>query len=338
MLSLVVLALKGQNPQEGQPYSLGSGVTTVTPPMPLYAQTMTAKQIRSTSAILVAGIHYVDKQEVSFYFVYSYGNITRQATGEVNKNTKEITANVTGLPVNTEIKFWIVSKSEQGERKGVIKTFRTLPKNVNVSAHSRHADTFEGWATGFFNQSNLSGKKKKLVNACNYKNAIVRNKAVSIAAQSPGVFNLGQICDIFDYCYNGWHYVNDPIGGKNEIYQTASSTINNNLSGDCDDFAILICSMLLSVGGDARLNLAFSGTTGHAFTEINMGKVDMKVVADYIAARYKGVWTGAVHYRVDQNKNCWMNLDWWAKHPGGHYYKADRGTRFYILDNYCEDY
>ncbi len=128
-----------------------------------------------------------------------------------------------------------------------------------------------------FKDCNLSGKKDELVESCNYSNSILRNKAVSIAGKDEGTYNLGQICNIFDYCYNNWKYVNDPRG--TEIVEYASNTISNGLNGDCDDFAVLVCSMILSIGGEARINYAYDSDSGHAFTEVNIGQTK---VSDYI--------------------------------------------------------
>jgi transglutaminase-like putative cysteine protease len=186
-----------------------------------------------------------------------------------------------------------------------------------------------------FKDCNMSGDKKQLVEACNFKNKDLRNKAVSIAGQNAGDFNLGQICDVFDYCNNNWKYVNDPA--RNEIYEYASNTLFNGLNGDCDDFAILVCSMLLSIGGEARINFVYGENSGHAFTEVNIGQTPN--VEDYITKRYKkvydnsGIWT-----RTDKQGNKWLNLDWFAKFPGGKYYDYSHGTTFYILQGFCNDF
>ncbi|NBW60091.1 MAG: transglutaminase domain-containing protein [Crocinitomicaceae bacterium] len=185
-----------------------------------------------------------------------------------------------------------------------------------------------------FKDCNLSGDKRQLVEACNYSNSRLRNKAVSIAGKDAGSYNLGQICDIFDHCYNNWKYVNDPKG--NEIVEYASNTISNGLNGDCDDFAVLVCSMVLSIGGEARINFAYGQNGAHAFTEVNIGKTE---VGDYISKRYErvydssGIWT-----RTDKDGNKWLNLDWFAKHPGGKYFDYTHGTTFYIIQQYCNDF
>ena len=185
-----------------------------------------------------------------------------------------------------------------------------------------------------FKGCNLSGEKRQLVEACNYSNSSLRNNAVSIAGRNAGSYNLGQICDIFDYCYNNWKYVNDPKGS--EIIEYASNSITNGLNGDCDDFAVLVCSMILSIGGEARINYAYGKHGGHAFTEVNIGKTEIE---EYISKRYKnvydhsGIWT-----RTDKDGNNWLNLDWFAKHPGGKYFDYTHGTTFYIIQKYCNDF
>jgi hypothetical protein len=204
------------------------------------------------------------------------------------------------------------------------------PPTIDFSI-SKHEKKF---LKELFKDCNLSGDKRQLVEACNYSNSRLRNKAVSIAGKDAGSYNLGQICDIFDHCYNNWKYVNDPIG--NEIIEYASNTISNGLNGDCDDFAVLVCSMVLSIGGEARINFAYGQNGAHAFTEVNIGKTE---VGDYISKRYKrvydssGIWT-----RTDKDGNKWLNIDWFAKHPGGKYFDYTHGTTFYIIQQYCNEF
>lgn len=237
-------------------------------------------------------------------------------------------ATVTDLDADTRCDYCIVEKQNGGMIKTEISTFTTLQKPLEINAQVT-------WhPLGLL--SNISFyyfDKKEIVKACDYKNNVVRSKAAIIASQTKGNFNIGQVCDIFDYCYDNWKYVNDPNG---ELYQKASNTIRNGLTGDCDDFAVLMASMLLSVGGDVRVNFAYAESGGHAFAELNVGKTNIKAYADYIRARYK--FTGNIWYRQDEEGNAWLNLDWWAKHPGGEYYKGKTGVRFYILDEYIEEY
>ncbi len=299
---------------------------------------MEPSEIRSTYAILKAKLVATSPDVISYYFVYQNADgITKEVPAQLVPQSNILTAKITLLNPRSDYSCFAGCRTTTGKITSNVVIFTTLPKETTITASVTHHKTNLGNMAGnILSPSTWTGRKHKIVNACNYKNTTVRNKAVSIAGQSPGNFNIGQICNIFDYCYNNWHYVNDP--SKGELYSSASNTLANGLNGDCDDFAILVCSMLLSIGGDARISLAYNSGGGHAFTEINVGKTNMQLLADYIAARYKDVWTEKIHYRIDRYKNCWLNLDWWAKHPGGQYYKADHGSRIFILDNYSEDF
>lgn len=214
-------------------------------------------------------------------------------------------------------------------------------------------------------------KMKQLVDACDYLDPLVRNTAVAIAGKQPGTFNFMQICEIFDSCMNSWHYVNDP---KNlDYYAKASESIQNGFNGDCDDFAILVYSMILSVGGDARINFAYGDNGGHAFTEVNISNFDEKKVLLYLNERYNNISIpdslcadsilndsallrsfvlndsinensdtilvcknpiSKIWFRDDEDGNKWLNLDWQdkTKHPGGKYFKWERGNIFYVKE------
>jgi hypothetical protein len=185
-----------------------------------------------------------------------------------------------------------------------------------------------------FKECNLSGDKKQLVQACNYTNSTVRNYATNIAGKNSGKFNLGQVCDIFDNLYQNWKYVNDP---KTLNYvEYASTSIQNNFNGDCDDFAVLICSAILSIGGEARINYAHNSISGHAFTEVNLGVTNMNEVQNYLKKRYE--ISNNIFSRQDKDNKSWLNLDWFANYPGGKYFEYSSGATFYIIQNYCEDF
>lgn len=296
-----------------------------------YTEIGEAREIRSRSAEISGKIIHNDNDLLDLKFEYSDGGATKTIRAE--KVGDLLKANISNLYPNTTYTFCIVESSNNGENRSKLNSFTTLPLPPSINASVTHHD---GRLKSFFSFSNLFGDKRRLVEACNFKNTNVRSTALNVAGQTEGSFNLGQICDIFDYCYNNWNYVNDPK--KSEVYEYASNTISNGLYGDCDDFAVLMCSMLLAIGGDARINFAYNDAGGHAFTEINVGRANMQDLTNYIARRYSEKFAGSIYYMTDRYGNNWLNLDWQAKHPGGNYYKANSGTRFYILDDYCEDF
>lgn len=252
------------------------------------------------------------------------------------KNDKVVT--------KTDTVFMIVPQNPENEYKGgngeiVIPTNKMLKPVEHSDAwptppqivFSRPSYTYT--RDEYINNFEITGNMKDLIVACDYDNATVRNNATALVALSSGSFNLGQICDIFDFCYQNWSYVNDPITG--EYFAKASETLKNGLNGDCDDFAILLCSMILSIGGEARINFAYSAAKGgHAFTEVNIGTTDRSQIQRYLMARYglAEVW------HMDEDGQWWLNLDWWGNYPGAKYYEYTSRTTFNIIRNTYVNY
>ena len=316
--------------------SLVSDTVVIQKPAPCLPTLLEASNIRSTSATLNAKKCKNSDVLSQYFFIYTdpAGNSRSVA---ISGSGNSITANIKNLTPNTRYSFSIRHKEFTEYDEEQVFYFKTLPNATSINAHpTHHRTSVSNIASNIINVNTLTGKKYRIILACDYKSSIVKNKATSIISLSAGSFNIGQVCDIFDYCFQNWHYVNDP---SFETFQSASASLYNGLRGDCEDFAILLSSLLISIGGDARITTAYKGSSsGHAYAEINLGSANMKDIANYIAARYKNTWSGQIHYREDQYKNCWLNLDWSTAHPGGEYYSGKKGTRYFILDNYCEDF
>jgi len=213
---------------------------------------------------------------------------------------------------------------------------RQLPEPPAISKKT----FYEGWKTRGNSRKDMCYQYSTLatlIEACDYDSSTVRNAAVRLAANNPGEYNLGQMCDVFDYALMKWDYVNDPLGL--EYVAKASETIDLEFKGDCDDFAVLIGSMLMSIGGDIRINYAYNDTSGHTFVEANLdGRVKSKVLR-YLKDRYGLNSLSDVEVRVDPvSKNVWLNMDWFATHPGGQYFPYTNGQRFYPFDRKCESF
>lgn len=55
---------------------------------------------------------------------------------------------------------------------------------------------------------------------------------------------------------------------KTENFRSASRTINNKFSGDCDDFAILLAALLKIIKGSTRISFEYNEEGRYAFTEV----------------------------------------------------------------------
>lgn len=186
------------------------------------------------------------------------------------------------------------------------------------------------------NKDNFKDEKLKLlVDAVDVTNETTNDYAVQLASRFPGEYNIGQICQIYDYVVNNWKYVND--SHNNENFRSASRSIKNNLAGDCDDFAIVISALIESVGGSTRISLAYDNENkGHAFTEvfISDSQSDMQGIDDEIKKLY-GIDQFTINYTIDEDGKCWLNLDWFSspRIPGGEYFKYVSRTIYYPTAN-----
>jgi predicted RNA-binding Zn-ribbon protein involved in translation (DUF1610 family) len=169
-----------------------------------------------------------------------------------------------------------------------------------------------------------------LVNSVDIKNPITTDFAASLASQFPGKYNVGQVCQIYDYVVHEWKYVNDTRSMEN--FRSASRSINLNLTGDCDDFAILIAALIESIGGQTRISFAFNDKSGHAFTEVYAARnrEEMQQVVDLINNVYR-TNNFDINFTEDANGGCWLNMDWFGspRHPGGKYFDYKQRTIYY---------
>jgi hypothetical protein len=162
----------------------------------------------------------------------------------------------------------------------------------------------------------------RVVAAIDYENPLTRNTAVRIAAEDDGPFRIEQVARIWMQVRSEWRYVNDPLG--REYFATASETIENGYAGDCDDFAIVLASMVTAVGGDARVVMMDGPAGGHAYAEVCV-RSDARDVAQRLSKHYRnerhvgGQRIEQIHFRSSDACGVWLNLDWNAGVPGGGY-------------------
>lgn len=142
------------------------------------------------------------------------------------------------------------------------------------------------------------------------------------------MFFYNQIWRIYKYLNSHWEYVNDPNGM--ESYQPAEETFTN-MHGDCDDYAILVCAMVSSIGGVTRIVGSFAQAGGHAYPEVYAGN-DRQAMN--LLANIKNVFhilpsnSSELEYFRDTDTNeCWISFDR-GDYPG----KINPYTRLSSLD------
>jgi len=211
--------------------------------------------------------------------------------------------------------------------------------NTKKSPTEKNISSNDGKTPGRYkNEKNddiYQNRLNSLISAVDITNETTNDYAVRLASKFPGEYNIAQVCNIFDHIVKKWKYVND--SDKTENYRSASRTINNKFSGDCDDFAILLSALIESIGGYTRISFAYNQQGGHAFTEVLIAKnkKEMNDVIDDINALYR-TKKFKINYTIDKKGRYWINLDWFGKpqHPGGQYFEYKNRTIYYpALDN-----
>jgi hypothetical protein len=165
---------------------------------------------------------------------------------------------------------------------------------------------------------------------------LVRNEAATIAAQSPGSLNIGQICAIYRNLTGRWAYVDDPRGLDYFQYANQTMVLGKRSNpprsgiGDCDDFSILISSMIESIGGATRIILAKDNVSNndHMCAEVFLGNHDrdnesLENIIEYLRIIYTRPEIGfdiskpstdEVWLALDGNTNC-PGVSSWKGNP-----------------------
>ena len=116
---------------------------------------------------------------------------------------------------------------------------------------------------------------KKLVNGDDTyiggkKHPAIRAKALSLTHDLPQKDYIGEIHNLFDYVQNGIRYVRDIYNVETVHYP---EQVMYQESGDCDDKAVLLASLLESIGHPARfVAVGFQpGHFSHVFVDTLIG-------------------------------------------------------------------
>jgi len=163
---------------------------------------------------------------------------------------------------------------------------------------------------------------KGIYNAIESKNYSVLKKAHELTDNYTDKSYIQSVCNIFDYMYKNWNYQRDP--GGMEYFEKAGVSVHT-LTGDCDDYATLMVSLIKSLGGEARVVCV----SGHAYPELYMGRdlssSEIEAIQKKINAYYedKGSRTRVrtLNYHYDSNGTQWLNLDYQDRYPGGDFVK-----------------
>lgn len=160
----------------------------------------------------------------------------------------------------------------------------------------------------------------------------VIDKTNEVTRDYKGIYNIKQIAAVFDHVFRGWNYSRDPFGL--EYFEKAGVSVYT-MTGDCDDYAILMVSMIKSLGGEGRVVCV----SGHAYPEVFLGydltAGDIEDYREKLNEFYenKGSRTRVknLNYHKDRDGKFWMNLDYQDRYPGGRFVDYSRDAEHLVI-------
>jgi len=137
-----------------------------------------------------------------------------------------------------------------------------------------------------------------------------------------------QICRQFSllkYIKTNFKYVLDP---SNFDYFAPPQESIALMAGDCDDYSILMASVLKAIGANVRI----IWSPQHVYPELYCG--DKASFDKYVSAIYtlfeQEIGKKRIYYRIDKNQNYWINIDYTDLYPGSFYHSDEVLSIIYI--------
>ena len=172
--------------------------------------------------------------------------------------------------------------------------------------------------------------QKRIQQKVNYTDSTVRYFAVekSLIYFQEYYPKYKQICrqlSLIKYIKENFKYVSDPSGFDYFAPPTESIAL---MAGDCDDYSILMASVIKAIGGNVRIIWA----PRHVYPELFCG--DKANFDKYLSAIYlffeKEIGDKQIYYRLDKNQNHWLNIDYTDRYPGSVYFCDEVLSIIYI--------
>ncbi len=163
-------------------------------------------------------------------------------------------------------------------------------------------------------------------------NPAVKNKAQDLTSAYRDSAFIQNACAVFDNIYRNWNYQPDP--GGMEYFEKAGVSVYT-YSGDCDDYAILMVSMIKSLGGNGRVVCV----SGHAYPEMylgsNLSAGELRSLQENINLYYehRGSKTRikTLNYHTGSNGSYWLNMDYQDRYPGGSFFEYSGNSEHLII-------
>lgn len=174
----------------------------------------------------------------------------------------------------------------------------------------------------------LVDEKTPLVKGGRYDQAVqpadplVRDFAVKAASAAPGAWDkpqgsrlpnaagARQLALVHAAVSSSWKYVSDPAVSWTDYTSPARRSLLVGLAGDCDDYATVMASAIIAVGGRARIMHGYKGSSGHAWAEVWLGSGREAESILRRVAEASGRGSRTLACSRDAAGNLWLVLDW----------------------------
>jgi hypothetical protein len=168
--------------------------------------------------------------------------------------------------------------------------------------------------------------------AIDHEHPAVVERSLEVTKNYRGSYNILQVAAVFDHVYTGWNYSRDPFGM--EHFEKAGVSVYT-MTGDCDDYAILMVSMIKSLGGEGRVVCV----SGHAYPEVYLGRdlseTDIGEYRDKLNEYYENkgskIRVKHLNYHSDKDGTYWMNMDYQERYPGGRFVEYSRKAEHLVI-------
>jgi len=172
--------------------------------------------------------------------------------------------------------------------------------------------------------------QQRIQQKVDYTDSTVRNFAVrhSLMYFDDYYPKYRQICrqfSLLNYIKKNYKYVSDP---SDFDYFAPPQESLQLMAGDCDDYSILMASVLKAIGANVRIIWA----PRHVYPELYCG--NKATFEKYVSAIYalfeQEIGTKQIYYRIDKNDDYWLNIDYTDAYPGSVYYSDEVLSIIYI--------
>ena len=172
--------------------------------------------------------------------------------------------------------------------------------------------------------------QQRIQQKVDYRDSAVRAFAVTYSLMYFDEYypKYRQICRQFSllkYIKTNFKYVSDP--SDFDYFASPQESINL-MAGDCDDYSILMASVLKSIGANVRI----IWSPRHVYPELycgNKANFEKYVSAIYIFFE-REIGKKQIYYRLDKNGDYWINIDYTDLYPGSVYHSEEVLSIIYI--------